>query len=100
MHEVVRATPDIEQKIRRSFALQGFMRTIGASLTSVEAGEVHIEIPVRADLSQQHGFVHAGVIVSVVDSACGYAALSVADLSAEVLTSCERSGASCGAVER
>ena len=80
------ATPDVEQKVRKSFARQAFMRTIGASLTSVEAGEVHIEVPVRADLSQQHGFVHAGVIVSVVDSACGYAALSVADLSVEVLT--------------
>ena len=86
MRDISPATPDVEEKIHRSFERQGFMRTLGASLFSVASGEVQIEVPVRPQFSQQHGFTHAGVIVAVTDSACGYAALSVADPSLEVLT--------------
>ena len=53
------------------------MTTIGATLTRVEAGEVVIEVPHREDLTQQHGFLHAGVIASIADSACGYAAFTL-----------------------
>ena len=53
------------------------MSTLGASLERVEAGAVDIRLPVRPEISQQHGFVHAGAITSIADSACGYAAFSL-----------------------
>jgi uncharacterized protein (TIGR00369 family) len=62
------------------------METIGAKLTVVLPGEVEIELPFRSDLTQHHGFVHAGIITSIVDTACGYAALSLMPASSEVLT--------------
>jgi uncharacterized protein (TIGR00369 family) len=52
----------------------------------VEAGEVEIALPFRADLTQQHGYLHAAVVTAIVDSACGYAAMTVADAGAGVLT--------------
>lgn len=65
------------QRVHDSFNKQAFMHTLGAALTYVEAGAVTIELPVRSDLTQQHGFVHAGVVASIADSACGYAAFSL-----------------------
>ena len=62
------------------------MRTIGATLSHVAAGEAHIMLPVRADLTQQHGYVHAGILATIADSACGYAALSVMPEDAAVLS--------------
>ena len=53
------------------------MATIGARLTRVAAGEVEIRVPVRSDLTQQQGLLHAAVVTSVLDSACGYAAFSL-----------------------
>ena len=53
------------------------MRTVGARLVSIEPGRVIIEWPFRSDLTQQHGFLHAGVLTAVADSACGYAALTL-----------------------
>lgn len=67
---------DLQQRIQSSFAAQGLMATLGARLALVADGEVHIALPFAAALSQQHGYVHAGAITSVVDSACGYAALT------------------------
>ena len=69
--------PDYEARVRGSFAKQRFMATIGATMTSIQPGEVAIELPYRDDLVQQHGFLHAGVVSAVVDSACGYAALTL-----------------------
>lgn len=66
-----------EARVRDSFARQAFMTTLGASLARVAAGQVDIELPVRDALTQQHGSVHAGAIASVLDSAAGYAALSL-----------------------
>lgn len=77
---------DFEQRVRASFARQTFMTTIGARLVSVEPGVVAIELPFRADLTQQHGFLHAGVVTAIVDNACGYAALSLMAEDAAVLT--------------
>ncbi len=74
------------EAIRASFHRQGFMHTLGAELTAVKSGEVHIEVDSREGLTQQHGFLHAGVAMSLVDSACGYAALSRAQPGMEVLT--------------
>jgi len=62
------------------------MATIGASITRVEPGEVDIELHQRDDLTQQHGFLHAGVLASAADSACGYAALSLMPPGAAVLS--------------
>jgi uncharacterized protein (TIGR00369 family) len=78
-----RGTPD---RVRRSFDKQRIMRTIGATLEHVAEGAVHIALPVRADLTQQHGYVHAGIIATIADSACGYAALSVMPEDAAVLS--------------
>ncbi|EMV8751947.1 PaaI family thioesterase [Escherichia coli] len=77
---------DIQQRITASFAAQGLMATLGAELALVADGEVHIALPFSRHLSQQHGFVHAGAITSVVDSACGYAALTKAPQGHEVVT--------------
>jgi uncharacterized protein (TIGR00369 family) len=71
------ADPQYETRVRASFAQQTFMRTLGAQLTRVTPGEVRIELAKRADLLQQHEFLHGGVLASVADTACGYAALSL-----------------------
>ena len=78
--------PDYEQEVRESFARQGFMDYLGARLTAVSPGEVTIELPISPNLSQQHGFVHAGATTAVVDSACGYATLTLMPPQSEVLT--------------
>ena len=62
------------------------MTTLGARLERVAPGEVVIALPFRADLTQQHGFLHAGVGAAIVDSACGYAALTVMEPGAAVLS--------------
>jgi len=76
----------VEKRVKESFARQTVMATIGASITRVEPGEVTIELPFRSDLAQQHGFIHAGVVTMIVDTACGYAALTRMPASAAVLT--------------
>src|SRR2546430_7123049 len=62
---------------RSNFEKQRFMSTIGARLVRIAPGEVDIALSFRDDLTQQHGFLHAGAVTSAVDSACGYAALSL-----------------------
>jgi uncharacterized protein (TIGR00369 family) len=62
------------------------MATLGAELTRVETGEVEIILPFRSELTQQHGFLHAGALTSVIDSACGYAALTMMPSDAAVLS--------------
>lgn len=78
--------PRFEQAVRDSFAAQQLMATIGARLARVVAGEIEIRVPFRPQLTQQHGFLHAGVVTSALDSACGYAALSLMPEGVEVLT--------------
>ena len=73
-------------RIADSFQLQGMMATLGAKLVLVADGEVHIELPYARHLSQQHGYIHAGAIASIVDTACGYAALTRAAPGSEVVT--------------
>ena len=72
--------------VRASFARQGAMATLGAELADVAGGRVGVARPLGARRSQQDGFLHAGVVVAVLDSACGYAALTVMPSDAEVLT--------------
>ena len=78
--------PDSSQRVRASFEQQQFMTTLGASLRSVKSGAVEIEIPFRADLTQQNNFLHAGAITSILDSACGYAAMTMAPEGTNVLS--------------
>lgn len=78
--------PDFERRVRTSFANQRLMQSIGAELEEVASGHVSIRLPFRDDLTQQHGFLHAGAIAAVADSACGYAALSLMPADAAVLS--------------
>ena len=77
---------DLHRRIAASFDAQGLMITLGARLASVDDGEVHIAMPFSQSLSQQHGYLHAGATTSIVDSACGYAALTKAPEGFEVVT--------------
>ena len=76
----------MQNRITTSFAAQGLMETLGAKIVLVQDGEVHISLPFSKHLSQQHGDVHAGAITSVVDSACGYAAMTQAPEGYNVVT--------------
>ena len=78
--------PDFAARVRASFDRQGAMRTIGATLAGVEAGRVVIELPWAQALTQQHGFLHAGMVATALDSACGYAGSSLMPADAAVLT--------------
>lgn len=78
--------PQIEERIRASFARQNAMRLVQASLGLVEAGRTEIHLPHWDGVEQQHGFVHGGVVGMIADSAAGYAAMSVAAPGASVLT--------------
>jgi uncharacterized protein (TIGR00369 family) len=77
---------DFEERVRASFGRQPFMHTIGASLVRVAPGEIEIAMPVQPQLCQQHGFIHAGVVSTLGDTACGYAAFSLMPAGAGVLT--------------
>jgi len=78
--------PNYESRVRESFSRQTLMQTLAARITGMAPGEVEITMPMRDGLSQQDGFVHAGIITAIVDSACGYAALSLTPANREVLT--------------
>jgi uncharacterized protein (TIGR00369 family) len=78
--------PHFEARVRASFARQGAMRTIGATLESVEPGYCSISVVPRAEIAQQHGYVHAGVVAAIVDSAGGYAGYTLFPEEASVLT--------------
>jgi uncharacterized protein (TIGR00369 family) len=73
-------------RVRASFDRQKVMHLLGATLTCVGRGQAEITLPFREELTQQHGFLHAGIITTILDSACGYAALSVMPEGAGVLT--------------
>lgn len=62
------------------------MLTIGAELLSIEAGKVQIKLPYNKKLTQQHGYLHAGIVTTIVDSACGYAAYTLMPAESNVLT--------------
>ena len=78
--------PNFADRVRDSFSRQGIMAHIGATLTRIEAGWCEIELPFRDELSQQHGFFHAGVVSTIADSAGGYAAFSLFPADSSVLT--------------
>src|ERR1044072_5847914 len=78
--------PSFAEEIRQSFSKQTIMSLIGAELSRVEPGVIEITLPYRADLAQHHGFLHAGVVTTIADSACGYAAYSLMPPKSEVLS--------------
>jgi uncharacterized protein (TIGR00369 family) len=78
--------PEFERRVRASFAQQAAMATLGATIERVAPGEVDVGLAFRADLTQQHGFLHAGIVTAVVDSACGYAALTLMEPGVAVLS--------------
>lgn len=77
--------PDFRKRVRASFELQQFMKTLGATLEAMDAGFVEIHLPISPAVAQQHGFVHAGAVASIADSACGYAAFTLMPADAGVL---------------
>lgn len=74
------------EEIEQGFARQTVMEKIGAYLIRVEPGQVEIGLNFREDLTQQHGYLHAGIVTTIVDSACGFAAYSLMPPDSEVLT--------------
>ena len=78
--------PSFAEEIKQSFANQTIMALIGAELSRVEAGIVEITLRYRPDLAQQHGYLHAGIVTTIADSACGYAAYSLMPPETEVLS--------------
>jgi uncharacterized protein (TIGR00369 family) len=78
--------PVIETRVRESFAKQRLMQTIGARVDVVRPGHVELSLVVRDDLTQQNGFLHAGVLAALADSACGYAALTTMPPGSDVLS--------------
>lgn len=80
------ADPDFEHRVRESFERQAMMKTLGVSIVELGAGWIDLEFDHDEDFTQQHGFKHAGAIATALDSACGYAALSLMPVDAAVLT--------------
>ena len=78
--------PDFKNRVLSSFNNQGVMNTIGARISSIAPGKVEIDFGFHESLTQQHGYIHAGILTTVVDSACGYAAYTLMPSDSEVLT--------------
>jgi len=79
-------SPAMEAQIRRSFAAQAMMTTLGATLTGLGPGTARIEAPILPGSRQQHGYAHAALTFAIGDSAAGYAALGIMPEGSEVLT--------------
>jgi uncharacterized protein (TIGR00369 family) len=86
MTDRIESGPEIEARVRASFARTEAMTTVGAELTLVAPGTIEIELPFSRALTQQHGFLHAGIISALLDAACGSAAFSMMPHDAGVLT--------------
>jgi uncharacterized protein (TIGR00369 family) len=80
------SNPSFADEVRESFGKQTMLTTIGAQLITVEPGLVQISLPYRPDLAQQHGYLHAGIVTTIADSACGYAAYTLMPANSEVLS--------------
>jgi uncharacterized protein (TIGR00369 family) len=82
----VTAPDGYEARLRENFARQAAMATLGAEIAHVAPGEVDLRMPYRAELTQQHGYLHAGIVTTLADSAAGYAAYTLMPPDAEVLS--------------
>jgi len=78
--------PSFAQRVKESFAQQSAMASLGIAITRIEPGEIELAMDYAPAYTQQHGFIHAGIITTALDSACGYAAYSLMAAGAEVLT--------------
>jgi uncharacterized protein (TIGR00369 family) len=78
--------PNFADRVRASFARQRVMQTVRAEIVGLEPGRIELTMPFAREFTQQHGFLHAGIITTVLDSACGYAAFSLMPAQAGVLT--------------
>src|ERR1700747_614031 len=78
--------PQFQERVRASFARQRVMQTLGIEIADLQPGEIELAMPYEAAYTQQHGFTHAGIITTALDSACGYAAFSLMPADAAVLT--------------
>ena len=78
--------PQYKDKVTESFNRQQVMKTVDATLKTIRPGEIALEFPYQSNLTQQHGFIHAGIVSTVLDSACGYAAFSLMSKHTGVLT--------------
>ena len=86
METFLPSDPDFESRVRASFAQQEMLTSLGAQIGLVRAGEVHLTAPYDARFTQQDGFLHAGIVTTLMDSACGYAAYSLMPVGSHVLT--------------
>ena len=86
MNDPAPKDPRFETRVRASFAKQGLMGTLGASIARISPGAVDLVLPMSPAVSQQRGFMHAGAVASIADSAAGYAALTLMPPGAGVLT--------------
>ena len=84
--DLIPPDPGYAARVRASFDRQGAMRLIGARLTTIAPGHCAIELPYRDDLTQQHGYIHAGIVSAIADSAGGYAGFTLFPADASVLT--------------
>ena len=78
--------PDYQQRMRASFGRQGFMEHLGVKMVSLTSGRCEMELPFRDELSQQHGYFHGGVVATLADVASGYAAYSLSEADASMVT--------------
>lgn len=86
MSEFTPRSENYQEKVRDSFGRQPAMGSLGVEIASLEPGRIELTMPYNADFTQQHGFIHAGIISTALDSACGYAAFSLMEDDAAVLT--------------
>ncbi len=77
---------EFERRVRESFARQRVMQLLGANLRRVEPGAIDIVLPFREELTQQNGYLHAGILTTIADSACGYSACTLMPAGADVLS--------------
>ena len=80
------ADPNFETRVRASFSQQGMLAALGAQIGLIRAGEVHLLAPYDARFTQQDGFLHAGIVTTLMDTACGYAAFTLMPAASRVLS--------------
>ena len=78
--------PAFADEVRSSFSAQSVMTLLGARLSNVQPAQIVIELPYRPELTQQHGYLHAGIVTTIADSACGYAAYTLMPPNSQVLS--------------
>lgn len=78
--------PDVEHRVRESFNRQGLIHTLNGKLSIIVPGQAHIEMPFDKRFTQQDGFLHAGIVTTLMDSACGYAAFTLMPAGSRVLS--------------